>query len=93
MVDTTNHYVPDYGIPPGETLLETIKYLGVSKTELAKCMECSKEVINEIIKGTEPITPDIAQQLELAVGIPASFWSNAERNYRQFLRSKIKDNT
>ncbi|MBX7217853.1 MAG: ImmA/IrrE family metallo-endopeptidase [Candidatus Kapabacteria bacterium] len=91
MADTTNHYAPDYATPPGETLLETIEYLGMSQAELAERTGRPKKTINEIIKGKALITPETAQQLELVLGIPASFWNNAERNYRQFLAQQKQE--
>src|SRR3972149_4947024 len=102
-------YSPDYAVPPGETLLETIEALGMTQAELAagtgRPPETINEIgqggraqadlaartgrtlktINEIVKGKAPIRPDTALQLERALGVPASFWNNRERNYREVL--------
>lgn len=43
------------------------------------------KTINEIIQGKARITPETALQLEKVLGTPASFWNNAERNYREGL--------
>jgi addiction module HigA family antidote len=80
-----NQFVPDYAIPPGETLLDTIEALGMSQTELSERTGRPKKTINEIIKGKAPITPDTALQLERVLGISAAFWNNLEKYYRETL--------
>jgi HTH-type transcriptional regulator/antitoxin HigA len=80
-----NEYVPDSVSPPGETLLETIGALGMSQADLADRTGRSKKMINEIIKGKAPITPRMSLELERVLGVPASFWNNRERHYREAL--------
>ena len=76
---------PNYAVPPGETLKETIGSVGMSQAELAQRTGRPKKTINEIIKGKAAITPDTAIQLERVLGVPASFWNNPERNYQEIL--------
>jgi plasmid maintenance system antidote protein VapI len=38
--------------------------------------------LNEIIKGKRQVTADTALELELALGSPASFWLNLEKNFQ-----------
>jgi HTH-type transcriptional regulator / antitoxin HigA len=76
---------PDWAIAPGEILLETLDERGMSQAELARRMNRPLKTINEIIKGKSAITPETALQLELVLDIPASFWNNLERNYREQL--------
>uniref|UniRef100_Q3AU13 Putative plasmid maintenance system antidote protein, XRE family n=1 Tax=Chlorobium chlorochromatii (strain CaD3) TaxID=340177 RepID=Q3AU13_CHLCH len=66
---------------PGDTLAEHLDYIGITKMELAKQLQCSEQTINEIIKGTAPITTAIALQLEQCIGIPANFWIERDRQY------------
>lgn len=80
-----NQYTPDYVSPPGETLLEKIEEVGMSQAELAQRMGRPQKTINEIIRGKTAITPETALQLEHVLGIPASFWNNREKQYRQHL--------
>jgi len=80
-----NQFNPNYTVPPGETLLESIESLGMSQAELAQRMGRPLKTINEIIKGKAAITADTALQLEKVLRIPASFWNNAERTYREAL--------
>ncbi len=86
MVKTENSsYQPNYAVPPGDTLRETLDYLGMTQAELAERTGRPKKTINEIISGKAAITAETALQFERALGIPASFWSNLERNYQETL--------
>lgn len=78
-----NQFLPDYAVPPGETLLETIEALGMSQADLAGRTGRPRKTINEIIKGKTAITPETALQLERVLGVPAGFWNNLERNYQE----------
>ncbi|RJX19557.1 MAG: addiction module antidote protein, HigA family [Ammonifex sp.] len=80
-----DHFHPDYTIPPGVTLLEVIESLDMNQAELANRTGRPVKTINEIIKGKTAITPETALQLERVLGVPASFWNNLERNYREAL--------
>lgn len=78
-------FEPDYAVPPGETLQETLEYFGMSQAGLAQRTGKSKKCINEIIKGKSPISPDTALEFERVLGVPASFWNNLEKNYQESL--------
>jgi addiction module HigA family antidote len=78
-----NQYMPDTVSPPGETLQETLGALGMSQSDLAERTGRSKKMINEIVKGKAPITPKMSLELERVLGVPASFWNNRERNFRE----------
>lgn len=80
-----NQFTPDYAVPPGETLLETLDAIGMSQAELAERTGRPKKTINEIIKGKAAITPETALQFERVLGTPAGFWNNLERNYQETL--------
>ncbi|MDF5725250.1 MAG: HigA family addiction module antitoxin [Rhizonema sp. PD37] len=80
-----NQYTPDYVSPPGETLQEILEERGMSQAELAERTGRPKKTINEIINAKAAITPETALQLERVFNIPASFWNNNERRYREFL--------
>lgn len=83
-------FAPDYAILPGETLLETLEALDMTRKELAIRIGFSEKHIIAILKGVAPITPRTALQLEKALGVPASFWNNLERNYREVL-ARLKE--
>ncbi len=72
--------------PSGDTLQETIDKIGMSQTELSVRMDKDKKNVNQIIKGKEAITEETAILLEKVLGIPAEFWLERERIYRQELK-------
>ena len=78
-----NTFNPNYVTVPGATLLDTISSIGMSQIELAQRTGKTPKTINEIIKGKAPITSETAIQFETVLGVPASFWNNLEKNYRQ----------
>jgi addiction module HigA family antidote len=78
-----NQYIPDYLVTPGEVLEEYLDACGMSQAELAARSGMAKKTIHEIIKGKVSITPDTALKPERALGRPAHFWSNLERQYQE----------
>ncbi|MCK5524627.1 MAG: HigA family addiction module antidote protein [Thiomargarita sp.] len=80
-----NQFMPDYAIPPGETLAEELAARGMSQAEVAVLIGTSKEIINEIIKGKTPITAEMALKLESVFQLPSHFWVNLEQQYQETL--------
>jgi HTH-type transcriptional regulator / antitoxin HigA len=80
---TKNKFRPDYAVPPGEILLETITAMGMSQADLSVRTSMHHKAINEIIMGKAAITPEISNHLERVLGMPASFWTNLERNCQE----------
>ena len=92
-------YEPDYAVPPGETLKETLEALGMTQKQLARRTGMTEKTISEIINAKAPITPRTALHLEKVLNIPAGFWNNLENNYRErlakleerkYLRSRVE---
>jgi len=81
-------YFPDYVSPPGETLKEILDSKGMTQVQLKQRTGRPGKTINEIIKGKAALTPETALQLELVLGVPAAFWNERERNYREYLARK-----
>lgn len=80
-----SEYQPDYVSPPGDTLAEVLNSRCMSQAQLAERTGRTPKLINEIIKGKAPITPETAIQLERALSIPSSFWNNRQRRYDEYL--------
>lgn len=78
-------YEPDYAVPPGQTLLETIASLGMDQKELATRMSLSEKHVSQIVNGIAPISYQTADKLELVTGVPARVWNNLEMKYRERL--------
>jgi HTH-type transcriptional regulator/antitoxin HigA len=71
--------------PPGDDILETIKYLRMSQAQLAQRLGKKPSKVHDIITGKEPITVSTALQLEKVLGVSAKMWLNRESNYREKL--------
>ncbi|MEI6614205.1 MAG: helix-turn-helix domain-containing protein, partial [Chrysiogenales bacterium] len=78
-------FEPDYAVPPGVTLQEVSKSLGMGQKELALRTSLTVQTLNRIFKGVQPITYETASRLELVTGVPARFWNNLESQYREQL--------
>jgi HTH-type transcriptional regulator/antitoxin HigA len=90
MTEIESHpFQPDYVIPPGESLRDRLAEMNLSQAELAARAGLSTKHVNQIIKGTAPITPETAIVLERITGVPASVWNRREADYRErLLRAK-----
>jgi HTH-type transcriptional regulator/antitoxin HigA len=83
-------YEPDYGVPPGDTLIEILETCGMTQADLAARTGRPLKTINEIAKGKAAITPETSLQFEKVLGVPASFWNNLESNFQHF-RAKQRE--
>ncbi len=90
---TTNQFRPNYAIPPGVTLQETLDSIGMTQAELAERTGRPKKTINGIIKGKTAITSETAIQLERALAIPAGFWMSLESQYQEILARLEEENS
>lgn len=82
MIAQAHAYKPDYAIPPGVVLEETLEACGLNKSEFARRCGRPTKTVSEIIAGKSAITPETAIQFERVLGVPASFWANLESKYQ-----------
>lgn len=75
-------------IPPGEHLEEELEFIGMTEQEIADKMGMSAQAISELIRGETPVTQDIADKLELVLGVPSHMWVNLEARYQRTLEVK-----
>lgn len=71
---------------PGDTIVETIESLGISKSELALRTGLTLKSISLLVNGKTNITPNIADKLEYVTDVPSNFWLTLENNYRRHLK-------
>jgi HTH-type transcriptional regulator/antitoxin HigA len=67
---------------PGETIREELEGRGWSQRDLAAIMGVQPSVVSGIVRGTKPISLDLARNLAAAFGTSAQFWVNMETAYR-----------
>ena len=68
---------------PGATIKEQLSNRGMSQKEFATRMDMTEKHISRLINGEVILTPDVANRLEMVLGIPARFWNNLESIYRE----------
>jgi HTH-type transcriptional regulator / antitoxin HigA len=76
-------FEPDYAVPPGATLRETLEAKGLLQSDLCIRTGLNPKTVSEIINGEAPLTLDTAEKLELSLGVSARFWNNLELRYRE----------
>ncbi len=70
---------------PGRILSRELEARDWTQEYMATIMSCSPQTIDEIIKGSKQITPEIALKLSEALGTTADFWTNLETKYQLYL--------
>jgi len=70
---------------PGETLREVLEDQEMSQVELAMRLGRSEKFVSQLIGGKASLGTRAAIDLERVLGVPASFWLNSERMYREWL--------
>lgn len=71
----------DLIIHPGETLRESLDDRNMTQKQLAANVGMTEQHVSRVIKGKTNISGSFAKKLEYALGIPASFWLNLQKNY------------
>ena len=80
-----NEYTPKRVSPPGATLLDLLNERTMSAREFADEVGWSVQKVKSIISGKYRITDVTASSLEDVTGIPALFWIEREKRYRESL--------
>jgi len=84
-------FAPDYAVPPGDTLRESLAAQGMTQAELAQRIGLPVKAVRDVIRGKVPITTETAMQLERALGIPTGIWLSLEANYQATLARAVED--
>lgn len=70
-------------IHPGEMLADELESRQFMQKQLAAQIGVSATFISELIRGKKSVSVAMALKLEEVLGIDASFWLNAQRNYNR----------
>lgn len=81
---------PDILSPPGDTLADLLDEQAMTQAELAERTGLSRKTVNEIVRGKAPITAETALALEHVFGLPSSFWTTRESQYRDALARRAE---
>ena len=67
---------------PGRILERELEARGWTQGDLAAILGRPEQVINEIISGSKPITPETSIELGQAFGTSPEFWHTLEANHQ-----------
>ena len=76
---------------PGETIRDLLEELDMTQSEFALRLGRTQEMVSQLLNGKAPITPETAVDLERVLRVPAGFWNNAERRYRDWLTRRMEE--
>lgn len=68
-------------IHPGEYLSETLTELNISQAEFARAISVSAMRISHIVKGTRPVTAELALFIGRALNQSPQYWLNLQTAY------------
>ena len=68
-------------IHPGEFLAEILDELGVSQAEFARTIGASSMRVSHVVRGTRPVTAELALLFGKALGQSPEYWLNLQSAY------------
>ena len=89
--DHEYRYVPESVLPPGATIAEILEDRGITQGDFALLLGRTEKNVSQLVNGKAPVNHDTALELERVLGVPASFWNNAEARYRDSLARQRED--
>jgi addiction module HigA family antidote len=72
------------GLPPvhpGVFLKEVLDELGISQNAFAQAIDVSPMRVSHVVKGTRPVTAELALLFGKAFGQTPSYWMNLQTSY------------
>jgi len=81
-----SEYQPDYAVPPGRTIQETLECIGCTVNEFAELSGWTTTFVEKLISGEVEIDGLTAAWLDFKLGPPKQFWLNLEANYTATLK-------
>jgi addiction module HigA family antidote len=68
-------------IHPGEFLKEIVDELGLSQVALAQALGISTMRVSHVLKGSRPVTAELALRLGRVMGQTPQYWLNIQASY------------
>ena len=81
MATIDERIIPVEAVHPTELIIDEIKERGISRKDMAIRLGMQPSNFSRMLKQKETITPQMANKLEVALGIPASMWLNLQAEY------------
>lgn len=76
---------------PGEMLADELEARSITQQQLARQIGVSATFVSELVRGKKSLSVAMALKLEESLGVNASFWLNAQRQYNRnmaYLKAK-----
>ena len=83
-----NNLTPYEPTHPGEILKEEIEYRGISQRKLAKEMDISYTLLNEVLNCKRPVLTEYALLFEAALGIEAEMLIKMQARYNMIVTKR-----
>ena len=80
-----NEITPFEPTHPGELIRDELESRGISQAKLARQIEVSTSLLNEVINAKRAVNTELALMLEAALGIPAHVWLNLQSDYNMYM--------
>ena len=68
-------------IHPGEFLRETLEELNISQAQFARAIGVAPMRISHVVKGTRPVTAELALLFSRALAQSPQYWLNLQADY------------
>jgi addiction module HigA family antidote len=84
LITTKGNAMTKNGLPsihPGEFLAEILEDLGMSQAEFARVIDVSSMRISHVIKGSRPVTAELALLFGRAFDQTPQYWLNLQADY------------
>ncbi|MDA3935241.1 MAG: helix-turn-helix domain-containing protein [Actinomycetota bacterium] len=83
--ELTYDWTTDSAVSPGETIREILNERAITQVDFALRLGKSEKFVSQLVNGKASLTHETALELERVLGVPSSFWNNAEARYRDVL--------
>lgn len=83
-----NNLKPFQPTHPGEVLKEELEFRGISQRGLAKEIGISYSVLNEVLNGKRPLSPELAMMMEAALGVDAAPLLTMQNEYDMLMAER-----
>ena len=88
-MNSSLNFEPNWSSPPGHTIRDILREKKISIAKFGEMISLSVKSTKDLLLGALPLSQELAQSLEIALGGSAGFWINREAQYREdLLRSK-----
>ena len=83
-----NNAVPFVTTHAGEVIKDELSARGMKQSELSALTGIQKTILNDVIKGRRSLTAEMALLIENAIGVPAPYLMELQKQYELDVHKK-----